>query len=258
MLLSAWLLVVIVGLTVMLSIGGMLLVRRWIPLAVLQSHNEVAGFIYAVVGVVYAVLLAFTAIVVWEQHTHAESVAAQEASELADLYRDAEAFPQETCELLRSQIRAYSQIVVEREWSAMARGEVSLEAWAAFNRLWHTYQAIRPVDSHESTWLGQSVERLNRLGDDRRNRLLRIGPAIPGMMWVVLLVTGAITIGFTFLFGTKSVGSQAVMVAALSATIASVLFLIWILDRPFSGVAGIEPEAFRQLENILAQWAKVQ
>jgi hypothetical protein len=83
MLLSAWLLVVIVGLTVMLSIGGMLLVRRWIPLAVLQSHNEVAGFIYAVVGVVYAVLLAFTAIVVWEQHTHAESVAAQEASELA-------------------------------------------------------------------------------------------------------------------------------------------------------------------------------
>jgi Protein of unknown function (DUF4239) len=256
--LSAWLFVVVVGSTVLLSIGGMLLVRRSITLAVLESHNEVAGFIYAVVGVVYAVLLAFTAIVVWEQHADAESVAAQEASELADLYRDAEAFPKEIREQLRGQIRAYSQIVVEREWPAMARGDESPEAWAAFNRLWHTYMMVRPADSFESAWYTQSVDRMNRLGDARRNRLLRLGPAIPGVMWGVLLATGVITIGFTFLFGTKSVWSQAVMVAGLSTTIASVLFLIWILDRPFSGAARIEPESFRQLEAILARWATLR
>jgi hypothetical protein len=48
------------------------------------------------------------------------------------------------------------------------------------------------------------------------------------------------------------------MVAALSATIASVLFMVWILDRPFSGIAGVEPEAFRQLATILDRWGSVQ
>jgi len=256
--LAALLFVVVVGGTVLLSVGGMLLVRRSITLAVLESHNEVAGFLYAVLGVVYAVLLAFTAIVVWEQHTRAESVAAQEASELADLYRNSEAFPVEVRALLRSQIRAYSQAVVEREWPDMARGEASPEAWAAFNRLWHTYQTFRPADSVENAWYAQSIDRLNRLGDDRRDRLLRVGSGVPGVMWAVLLVTGAITIGFTFLFGTKNVRAQAFMVAALSATIASVLFMIWILDRPFSGIAGVGPEAFRQLGTILDRWGTVQ
>jgi hypothetical protein len=139
----------------------------------------------------------------------------------------------------------------------MARGEVSPEAWEAFNRLWHTYQTLTPAGSVENAWYAQSIDRLNRLGDDRRDRLLRIGSAVPGVMWSVLLVTGAITIGFTFLFGTKSVRAQAFMVAALSATIASVLFMIWILDRPFSGIAGVEPEAFRQLAAILDRWGAV-
>ena len=208
MILATLLFVVVVGGTVLLSIGGMLLVRRSITLAVLETHNEVAGFLYAVLGVVYAVLLAFTAIVVWEQHTRAESVAAQEASELADLYRNSETFPAEVRTLLRSQIRAYSEAVVEREWPAMARGESSPEAWAAFNRLWHTYQTFRPADSVENAWYAQSIDRLNRLGDDRRDRLLRVGSAVPGVMWAVLLVTGAITIGFTFLFGTRMSGRR--------------------------------------------------
>src|SRR6478752_5628283 len=48
----------LVGATVLLSIAGTLLVRRLASVEVLQRHNDVAGFIYAVIGVVYAVLLA--------------------------------------------------------------------------------------------------------------------------------------------------------------------------------------------------------
>jgi len=54
----------VVGATVLLSIAGTLLVRRLIGVEVLERHNEVAGFIYAVIGVVYAVLLGFAAITV--------------------------------------------------------------------------------------------------------------------------------------------------------------------------------------------------
>ena len=53
---------VVVFLAVTLSIAGLVLVRRLTPLSVRQEHNEVAGFIYAVVGIAYAVLMAFLVI----------------------------------------------------------------------------------------------------------------------------------------------------------------------------------------------------
>jgi hypothetical protein len=52
-----------------------LIVRRWVAVEVLERHNEVAGFIYAVIGVVYAVLLGFTAIIVWERFNQAQAIA---------------------------------------------------------------------------------------------------------------------------------------------------------------------------------------
>lgn len=248
--------ILIVGMAVALAIGGMLLVRRSVTLAGLEKHNQVAGFIYAVIGVVYAVLLAFTAIVVWEQHTHAKTGVEQEANELGDLYRDAQVFPREVQIRLQNEIHAYTRIVLEKEWPAMAKGEASPEAWEAYNQLWRTYQQFQPRNAYENAWYAESLGRLNQLGDYRRDRLLNNRSAVPGVMWVVLLGGGIITIGFSFFFGTESVWAQALMVTALTATIALVLFLVLALNQPFSGVGAIEPEAFQQLDNIFDYWTR--
>ena len=46
---------------------GLLLVRRYVALDRLTINNEIAGFRFATVGELYAVLLAFVIIVVWEK-----------------------------------------------------------------------------------------------------------------------------------------------------------------------------------------------
>jgi hypothetical protein len=46
-----------------------------VPTEVRQKHNDVAGFIYAVLGVVYAVLLALVVIAVWEEFDAAKDTA---------------------------------------------------------------------------------------------------------------------------------------------------------------------------------------
>ena len=77
--------------------------------------------------------------------------------------------------------------------------------------------------------------------------------------WLVhrgMLATGIITIGFSFFFGTQNSSAQALMTAALSATIALVLFLIWALNHPFAGLVRVEPAAFQQLWNIIDQWSQ--
>ena len=55
----------LVGLPTGLAMLGPILIRRWVTLDRLSANNEVAGFKFAVVGVLYAVLIAFAIIVVW-------------------------------------------------------------------------------------------------------------------------------------------------------------------------------------------------
>ena len=65
-------------------------------------------------------------------------------------------------------------------------------------------------------------------------------------MWAVLVGAGAITIGFSFLFGTKNTVAQALMTGGLAMTIALVLLSIVSMEHPFAGLARVEPEAFKQ------------
>ena len=66
---------------------GPILVRRYVTLERLTANNEVAGFKFAVVGVLYAVLLAFAIIVVWEKFTDAGNIVAREAGAATNVYR---------------------------------------------------------------------------------------------------------------------------------------------------------------------------
>ncbi len=246
-----------VGGTVLIAVAGTVLARRWVSVEVLKLNNEVAGFIYGVIGVLYAVLLGFTAIIVWEQFDKAQAGVDQEANELADLYRDAQAFPDATRKKLESQLRAYARLVVEKEWPAMAERTSSPETWEMYNQLWRTYHRFQPQNDHERTWYAQSLTRLNQLGDQRRLRLLSSqSKGIPVVMWVALLGAGGITIGFSFLFGTRSATAQVLMTSALAMTIALVLVSILALEEPFAGITRVDPDAFNQVADIFDIWSR--
>src|SRR5262249_52976085 len=137
---SAWLWsLLLVGGTVLLSIAGTLIVRRLVGVEVLERHNEVAGFVYAVLGVVYAVLLGFAAITVWERYDRAQASVAQEANDLADLYRDAETFPGDVRAQIERQIRDYVGLAGEKEGQARASRNSIAEIWEAYTQLGVTH-----------------------------------------------------------------------------------------------------------------------
>jgi hypothetical protein len=237
------------------AVGAGLLIRHTVGSEVLARHNDVAGFIYAVIGVVYAVLLAFTAIIAWEQFRNAQTGVEREANAVADLYRNAQAFPPDVRAQVEAQLRTYIRLVVEKEWPAMAGDKSSPETWEAYNQLWRLHHAFTPQGDHQRAWYAQSLQRLNELGDRRRDRLLSARSGVPGVIWAVLLAAGAVTIGFSLLFGTQNAWAQGVMIAGLSVTIGVVLLSIVALDYPFAGLARVEPGAFRQIEEILDGWS---
>src|SRR5437588_3842100 len=78
---------IIIGGGTLLAMLGPALVRRFVALERLTINNEIAGFKFATVGVLYAVLLAFVIIVVWEKFTDAEVNVVREAGAAENIYR---------------------------------------------------------------------------------------------------------------------------------------------------------------------------
>jgi hypothetical protein len=75
----------VVGGTCLLALAGLELVQRLVPASSRQPHNDVGGFIYAALGVIYAVLLALVVISVWEEYQAASETVEQEANATAEI-----------------------------------------------------------------------------------------------------------------------------------------------------------------------------
>jgi hypothetical protein len=220
---------------------GLTLVRRWIDVETLERHNDVAGFIIAVVGVVYGVLLALVVIAVWEQFQDARSIADREASVALTIYRDTGLLGAEGAPV-RVALRAYARAVVSDEWQAMEAGEDSERVDAALAHVWSAVAAIEPSTRREPV-IENILDDLDELAAHRAERLFASSDALPTVFWAGIIVGGVITVGFTFIFGVRNRRIHAVMVLALATLVGVVLLMILVVDMPFTGDVGIEPDA---------------
>src|SRR6476646_7733159 len=111
-----WIAAILLGLVMLRATGAPVLMRRRVSFARLRTNNEVAGFKFATVGVLYAVLLAFAVIVVWEKFGEAERKVAQEAGALAALYRLGDGIDARARTGLRADLTRYIAATVAEDW----------------------------------------------------------------------------------------------------------------------------------------------
>jgi len=230
-----------VAIAIGLGLLGLFVVRRSVALATLEQHNDVAGFILAVVGVLYAVILGFVVVIVWEQFDTAQSNAHQEAITLETLYNNSAAFGQQGRSVQRDLV-AYGTSVVEQEWPAMRdhqRGDPETDD--RLDQVWADLQSIHTTGPDQNAFLSSSITAVDQLEQERDARIDDSNRQLPFSLWAVLLIGAVITVGFTYFFGVSHLAAHALMVAALSAMIGTALFLALSLDLPYSGDLGIKP-----------------
>ncbi len=248
---SAVLFVIVVPVASML---GPVLIRRVVPLERLRTNNEVAGFKFATIGVLYAVLLAFVVIVVWEKFSKADDEVATEAGATAILFRLWDGLGEQG-DRLNAATAAYLVSVINDEWPAMAEGHESPATTEALNGLYALLLTDRPTDGFGSELFSEALYELDQLTQARRARIVMAGGIVPGVVWAVLVAGGLLTIGFTFFFGTENLRAQALMTGALALQIFIVMLIIVAIDRPFAGTVTVEPLA---LADVLADFRNGQ
>jgi hypothetical protein len=240
-------------LTGLVIVGGSMAVAALITLLVRQkvrkpsgeSHNEVAGFIFATVGVLYAVLLALIVFATWEEYGTAERAATQEAAAVLATARYAGTLPEPVRHQMHDQLREYVEIVLNNEWKTMtdASGSAGDQAIAD---LWTSYAKLRPVSDYSD-----AVTLLSDLSSNRTQRILASEAVLPWLFWIVLVGGGLITLIFCFILYMENATVHASMCALLAGIIALCLWLIFEVNHPFEGAVQVPKDAFEHALHVI-------
>ncbi len=218
---------------------GSALVRGRVGLALLEANNEVAGFKFAVVGVIYAVLLAFAVIVVWERYTEAEVAVVHEAGAAATLYRLA-AGPEPEAVRVRAALERYLELAIEREWPKMASEKESSEVTAALSSLYTATLDLAASGARPNAVLTEMFTQLGVMTQERHARVHFAVGIMPSVLWAALSLGGVLTVAFTYFFGAKNWRAQILMTSTLALIVFMGLFVIVAIDHPFTGPVHVD------------------
>jgi hypothetical protein len=244
--------VLVIGAICLVALAGLELVQRLVPTDSRRPQNDVAGFIYAALGVIYAVLLALVVIAVWEKYRAASETVEQEANAAADIFWLADRLPEPRGTHLQELVRSYAEEVVEHEWPLMEQGQAPVmtqmegtpAGWTIIDDIRQNIQNFEPRTRAEEQLYAEGLDQVDTLSDARRMRLVAAEEGIPGVLWSVLIFGGMAAVGFTYLFGLQSTWAHRLMVATLAAVIGLVLFTVGAIEYPFTGGARIGTGAF--------------
>jgi Protein of unknown function (DUF4239) len=219
-------------------------VERLLPAKRREVHNEVIGFVYAVIGVIYAVLLGLVVISAWNGLDQAKANTYAEGNALIWLDWYAYSLPQPQHAEVEVLLKQYTVVVISIEWQEMARSQPSPEAWSVYQDLHKLIVAQQPTTPSDVARYEVAVNAADQLGAARRQRLNQAAESIPALLWVTLIMGGVITIGFAYLFGMKNTTTHALVMFSLTLLIGGLLLVIYEVNSPFTGIK-VGPEAFR-------------
>ncbi len=229
----------------LLSVLGLLFVRRTFHLEKLKSCHEVGGYLLSVVGTMYAVLLGLIVVDAMTKFQTARTIVEQEANSLADVFLLSGSFPEKKGNKIRILCNSYVKQVLEDEWPAMEKGGVSLPARRAVIELMKEVMDFEPVTENQKAIYPIAVQEACQVWDFRRARTNMAQHGIPVVEWSVLVIGALVTIIFTYFFGLESAGAQMAMTSMVSLLISLNMYLVVLFGSPFSGDLIVSSDAFR-------------
>lgn len=237
--------IAVIGASALYASAGVLLGRRAIQQRVREGHNDVLAPLFATAGVIYAVLLGFLVVVVWESYDNAKANISEEATQLTTAYRLTAGMrhPQERT-MMRAALREYTDAVMKDEWKTQsATGKASQLARAAMGKLYAAFH-VMPLDQSGSQINGEFLRSISAITLERNRRIVQAGESLPWILWFGLVLGGAIVIGMTFILYMEVAWPHVLVSSILAALIGSLLYVTIVLNSPFTGPMALRPEPF--------------
>jgi Protein of unknown function (DUF4239) len=248
----------LIAATDVLTVLGLVAVRRVLREKERLTDHEVGGSLFQVVGTMYAVTLGLIVVDAMQRFHEASQSTTSEASALANVILLANGLPSPVREEIQARASDYAERVLVDEWPVMDSGRYAPEARAAAIRLIAAVTALQPKTEREQTLYASMLTSSNDLWNYRRLRTSKAAIGVPALQWVVLIGGGIITVVFTYFFQLRQWRVQVLMTSMVSTVIALNIYLVLMFGYPYSGDLKVSPDGFRVAQSIIGQAAAVQ
>jgi hypothetical protein len=229
------------------SLAGLLLARRLV-LPHLRFHDGVNDAISGTVqsiGVFYGITVGLIAVGVWSTNSNAADLVSKEAASIGALYRDVSGYPAPVRDKLQSGLRDYTHSVIEQSWPAQKEGRILDVGTRMLNDFQNTLMSFEPSTPGQTALHGETLRAYNTLIGYRRQRIEAVGGGLSTVMWAVIWIGAAFSIGVAYFYNIEDPKLHIILVALMAGFLALVLFMIVINDKPFFGYASISSDPYK-------------
>ncbi|GLZ76072.1 hypothetical protein Afil01_08790 [Actinorhabdospora filicis] len=244
---NVWLLGALVVGGAALAAGAIALIQqKFSPPQTREPYNEVAGSVFEIVSVLYAIVLAFVLIAVWEQMSEAQRTTYNESAALVEVYWDAQGLPDAQRVAIQDLCADYANEVINTEWPQMRAHEtVDNTGWQIADRIRATWNTWVPDGDEQNALMEDGRDQIRVLYDARSERLATASDGLSGVMWLVMIAGAVLVMGVLFLFGIPGRAAHLAVVTAAASMIALLLFSVYELEYPYSRAIAVGSDAFQ-------------
>lgn len=237
--------------TILVAFMSALLVHTIFGSMELRSKAGLITAIYAVLGTIYAVLVAFCVSGVWQNYCDSERSVTAEVAALIDLVHMVQASATEKAIHIRDLALEYLKEVIDLEWPLLARGHNELvmspesKTFRLTMNLIQEVQTIQPVDARDNVIFSQALTLLSKWLDSRRMRIMISKGNIAKALWPLLIAGAFILFAFHGLFIIDNHLLWATLLLLFSVLVGLSFYLIFTLDCPFAGSPVVDSDPFK-------------
>jgi Protein of unknown function (DUF4239) len=238
-----WLLTV--GAAIGFGLAGMFAMRSWVKrLHGGHSHNDIVSVFFSSMAVFYGVAVGLFALNAWQNFNDVDTKLGLESGALAQLYRDVSHYPEPTRSILQGHLRIYVRKLVDVSWPQFRRGIVDIANSTTLDIFYDDLMDFQPQTENQRLLHGETLNKLNRLIELRKLRLLSINVGLPSVMWVLVIVGAMATLASTWFFDTRSLTMHLWLTVLLAVLLGMIIHLLASMDHPYRGSFSVSPEPF--------------
>jgi Protein of unknown function (DUF4239) len=230
-----------------------------------RRQSDMSGHFLGLVGVLYAVVLAFVVVTAWQERDHTEEVSMQEEAAAVDLFDTVHAFHRTPLAVRRIEemLLNYARLT-EGEWNEMHDGQTlceyanfldetqpecrpfkgKLSAGRLTNtlivRIENNVRSLDPTGERNEALYEQALPALSSLVENRSHRRHHYDEApLAPVMWLAFFLGAVVIVSLLYLIDDKP-RDQRIRAIALCSMIGMMWALAIVFDHPFVGRGGID------------------
>ncbi|MGE5503051.1 MAG: DUF4239 domain-containing protein [Actinomycetota bacterium] len=197
-----------------------------------------------VVGVLFALTLAFLANDTWSAHDRALSATLQEAGSLRNILSVGAAMPEPTAAAVRGAVAAYARAVVEDEWPLLSRRQESPQAGRALEQLLaflssHEVAAVVDTATH-----GALLQQAVQVQAQRDARLALSRTHVNPLKWLGMAFLGFLTMISIAMVYVDQLKAEIVAVGLFALAAAPTAAIVLVQGNPFQAPTAVSAAPF--------------